>query len=172
MTEFARLDDAKAAFQTYSSWDADTWGALNAAAFYFNHGESDRARRRLGDLPDKLRAQLELEPNNTQVLRSLAWAESILGHHQDALKWIERAAEIMPESKDAGIASAIRSIRARVLIRAGDLDRALPEVEWLLQHPNLFKVHMLKGEGLFASVRSDPRFEALLNDPKNNAPLF
>jgi TolB-like protein/Tfp pilus assembly protein PilF len=172
VAEFARLDEAKTAWHSFSSWDEDTWGALNAASFYNNHGEPDRARQRLGNLPDKLRAQLELEPNNTQVLRSLAMAEDILGHYDEALKWLDRAAEVMPAAKDAGIAATIRSLRAQLFVHAGDYDRALPEIEWLLRTPTLFKVHWLKPGGRLAPAKPDPRFEALINDPKNNAPLF
>jgi hypothetical protein len=33
-------------------------------------------------------------------------------------------------------------------------------------------VHEMKRDPTYTPLRGDPRFEALLNDPKNNAPLF
>jgi len=33
-------------------------------------------------------------------------------------------------------------------------------------------IYEMKRSPAFAPLRGDPRFEALLNDPKNNAPLF
>jgi hypothetical protein len=33
-------------------------------------------------------------------------------------------------------------------------------------------VHQMRVDALYAPLRGDPRFEALLKDPKNNAPLF
>jgi hypothetical protein len=33
-------------------------------------------------------------------------------------------------------------------------------------------IHAMRRHPMFAPLRGDPRFEVLLNDPKNNAPLF
>jgi hypothetical protein len=33
-------------------------------------------------------------------------------------------------------------------------------------------VHEMRHHPRYAPLRGDPRFEALLNDPKNSAPLF
>ena len=38
--------------------------------------------------------------------------------------------------------------------------------------PQLLNVHVIRHDLLFRPLQGDPRFEALLNDPANNAPLF
>jgi hypothetical protein len=62
----------------------------------------------------------------------------------------------------------------------GEKDLAFTELEQLLQLPfliNIFTqgpltVHGLRTSPILQPLKSDPRWEALLNDPKNNAPLF
>ena len=61
--------------------------------------------------------------------------------------------------------------RARIELEP---DRALlwSELASLLRMPSDTNVHELKSGPYFVSLRGHPKFEALLNDPKNNAPLF
>jgi len=54
----------------------------------------------------------------------------------------------------------------------GDNETALAETAKLLRIPSQFTVHMLRAEPALSHLRGDPRFEALLADPKNSAPLF
>jgi len=80
-------------------------------------------------------------------------------------------------------------IRARLVsiyAWAGDKDRALRDLTSLLQKPGYhfvrfdagddyrtrINIHELRTSLEFSPLQGDPRFEALLNDPKNNEPLF
>ena len=60
----------------------------------------------------------------------------------------------------------------------GDKDRALAEYKTLLSTPVplgvtfMVNVHTMKRHPFFFPLQGDPRFHALLDDPKNNSPLF
>ncbi len=54
----------------------------------------------------------------------------------------------------------------------GEKEKALEGVARLLRTPNGYYVHELRAIPNLTPLQGDPRFEALLNDPKNNAPLF
>ncbi len=145
--------------------------AIGAAEVLRAQGDMAGARARLGDLPARLRAELEREPRNTQLLRTAAQVEAILGNKKEALRRIAQAAEIYPESGGT-IGAAISVARASVLALTGDKDRAIEEIARLLRTPSTLNIHVLKLDLSYASLRGDPRFEALVNDPKNNQPLF
>ena len=149
----------------------DDYGATRAAEVLRAQGDLDGARARLGDYPARLRVDLEREPRNTQLLRSATIVEAILGNREEALRRIAQAAEIYPESTGS-IGVSISGFRARVLALNGDKDRAIEEIARLLRIPSALNIHVLKVDPTYASLRGDPRFEALVNDPKNNAPLF
>lgn len=75
---------------------------------------------------------------------------------------------------------------ASICAWAGDKDRALLELIGLLREPGVHfmrlkrgddsrtrnNVHKLRPSLEFSPRQGDPRFEALLNDPKHNGPLF
>ncbi len=50
--------------------------------------------------------------------------------------------------------------------------QAIAELTRLLRAPGNFSVAAFRVDPSFTKLHGDPRFQALLNDPKNNAPLF
>ena len=146
--------------------------AYLAALGYFFLGDKAGAATRLGDYPAQLRATVEREPNNFRSWAFLAGMEALLGHKEEALRCAARTEELMPESRDAldGVGYAL--IRAAIYDFVGEKERALGEYTRLLRmpSPNFGNVYVLRTN--CSSLKGDPRWEALLNDPANNAPLF
>jgi tetratricopeptide (TPR) repeat protein len=119
-----------------------------------------------------LRRRLGNEPDNDGLWSQLAEVEIGRGKAEEALQAARRAMELMPESQDAWTGPEHAAVYAFVCSRAGDRDRAIAEYARLLRRPGPLNVHEMKRRGRYEPLRDDPRFQALLNDPKNNEPLF
>ena len=174
--EWQRLDQPSA-----TSTDADgvrqseeTTDAIEAAFIIAAHGDRVGARLRLGSDPAQLRSRLERDPANERLWSQQALMEALLGQAAEARRDARKAVELMPESLDTHDGPRYSRTLAVVHAWTGDKDRALAELTRLLRVPFGYKgsVHDLRVDAKFAPLRGDPRFEALLKDPKNIAPLF
>ncbi|MEO6246904.1 MAG: protein kinase [Opitutaceae bacterium] len=174
ITEFLRLDrQHPATTHRDPSFPSTVYGAIVAAQVYRSLGDMEGARSRLENIPLNLQAQLQLDPDNKRCLTSAALVEALLGNKEVALRRIARAKELFPESKNAFVGVSISVLHAQVCMWTGDTERALAEFARLLRIPSDLNVHEMKAYfALYAPLRGDPRFEALLNDPTNNAPLY
>lgn len=160
--------------QPYFDEDGDPrWQQAAAAALdLLAQGDPGAARARLGDFPAELRTKIAQEPKNSFLWMILAQMEVVLGNHAEAVRCAERAVELMPESRDALDGVQYAKIRARIYDWAGRREEALAEYARLLRVPSPFVLDIQGLRTGFTTLRGDPRFEALLNDPRNNAPLF
>lgn len=135
-------------------------------------GDKEAAVARLGDFPAELRRRLQHEPRNVMYWSFLSGMEAIRGNKEEALRCSDRCLELMPESIDALDGGTYASFRARLYDFIGDKEKALAEYTRMLRVPTsrFMNVHELRRG--FSTLHGDPRFQALLEDPQNNAPLF
>jgi len=115
---------------------------------------------------------LEAQPANATLWANLALLHAFVGHDAEALRCAHKAVELLPESADAVLGPNQRVTLAQVYAWTGDKDRALAEVARLLRTPFGLNVHVARIGPIWLPLRGDPRFEALLADPKNNVPLY
>jgi hypothetical protein len=103
----------------------------------------------------------------------LASFEAMLGHTGEAVRLTSRRLELLPETRDALDGPVALYYAACVHAMVGDKDRALAELARVLRMPGSWSApHLMRSDPYLVALRGDPRFEALLNDPANNAPLF
>ena len=145
--------------------------ALYMAEIYQAVGDQAAARARLGNFRAGIRTRLETEPTNTQLWQALSRMEAILGHKEEALRCAIKATEL-PEAKDGFDGPPAWNNLAVIHAWLGDKDRAIAQLEEILRKPSYLTVRALKRSPAYFTLRGDPRFEALVNDPKNNQPLF
>ena len=168
--EFIRLD----AQQRYFDELSETHGSQDVTAAFVLAalGDQAAARARATDALADLKPLAEKQPGNANCWANLGDAYTILGNKPEALRCAQQAMEILPESRDSLDGPSYSLNYASCLAWLGDKDRALAELARLLRTPNGENIYSAKFGANWFPLRGDPRFEALVNDPKNNAPLI
>ncbi len=147
--------------------------AFFAAITLKRSGDLRAARARIAGFAEEVRGRLEKEPNNLNVMFMLSGYESLLGHHDEAIRLAQKGMDALPESVDAVDGPYGPLVLALAYSHAGDQDRAMRLLTHLAHTPFAqFNAYEFKLNGAFAELNNDPRFQALLSDPANNAPLF
>ena len=173
--EYVRLDQIRPA-----SHPDDV---LAMAVISATQGDNERVRMQLGDSASVTRAVRDKDPRNFHAWWRLAQIEALLGNKDDALRCARRACDLVPASSDAIMGARALANLAFVKAWTGDKAGAIADYSELLRRPyggreasnrwsKMTTVHVMRHDPHYSPLHGDPRFEALLNDPKNNAPLF
>jgi len=173
LAEAVRLDREQPYNESYGEtpWSQDVAAAVTLA----DAGDLAAARARAGKALAAMKAELERQPANATLWSALGVAHALLGEKDEALRCGQKAVDLLPESRDALDGPGTALVMASILARVGEKDRALAEFARLLRVPfgaNVYAARGVFGFVSFRPLKGDLRFEALLNDPKNNAPLF
>jgi len=167
--EYRRLDQLQPSFETEVAVD---FSDILAAQVYFAAGDPAGARARMAACHAKWQGRLATEPTNAIATSGMGLMEAIAGHFDEAFRLTRRAAEMYPEDRDAVDGPTFRYALAMIYAMHGDKDQAIAELSHQLQIPQLNTVAFMRVDPGLANLRGDPRFEAMLADPKNNQPLF
>jgi serine/threonine protein kinase len=100
----------------------------------------------------------------------LAMLEGMLGATADALRHADRAIELRPAHRDAVLGSAIAGAqlirrepgRLFVFAYVGETERFFAELARLINTPSSIDPAILRLDPTFATLRNDPRFDAIL----------
>jgi TolB-like protein/Tfp pilus assembly protein PilF len=124
----------------------------------------DDSRARVAFLKAKSIAEEDLKrsPDSEDAHLGLAKVLAQLGEKESALQEAQRASELVPESKDAFSGPEIASGVAEVYAILGDNDRAIETLNGLLRRPSGVTAQGLKVDPIWDPLRSDPRFQALI----------
>jgi TolB-like protein/class 3 adenylate cyclase/cytochrome c-type biogenesis protein CcmH/NrfG len=110
-----------------------------------------------------LEAQLKESPDAADMHIQLAKVLAYLGEKDAALAEAQRAAELLPESKDAFGGPEITAGVAEVYCIVGEKGRAIEVLDGLLSRPSAVTVQGLKVNPIWDPLRNDPRFQALID---------
>jgi TolB-like protein/cytochrome c-type biogenesis protein CcmH/NrfG len=145
-------------------WQQD----FDAAFDHVATGDMATARTRLEKLLPQLKAELVNEPENSGLWYVFGMTEAVLGDRAQALAAANKVVELVPESIDAVDGPGRSAWRAKILAWAGDKEVALAEFSRLLHVPYGTNVYGDRFDPGWLPLQGDPRFQALLADPKNN----
>ena len=98
-------------------------------------------------------------PAHARLAEALAW----FGEKDAALLEIDRAQQLLPESKDAFGGPEITESAAEIHAVLGDTAGAVSILDGLLSRPSSVTVPVLKMNPMWDSIRDDPRFKALID---------
>jgi TolB-like protein/cytochrome c-type biogenesis protein CcmH/NrfG len=108
-------------------------------------------------------AEVKQSPDDAPAHARLAEALAWLGEKDAALLEIDRAQQLLPESKDAFGGPEITASAAEIHAILGDAAGAVSILDGLLSRPSSVTVPVLKISPMWDSIRDDPRFKALLD---------
>jgi TolB-like protein/Tfp pilus assembly protein PilF len=123
-------------------------------------GDASGAKALYAQARTGLEELLKGQPQNLDIMDTLALLCAGLEDKEAALRYAEDAVRLMPTSKDALAGRAAETTRAIVYTRFGDRDRAIAALERLLKLPG--------GRPPLtpATLRLNPEFDALRNDQR------
>jgi TolB-like protein/Flp pilus assembly protein TadD len=108
---------------------------------------------------------LSTQPDNTEFLNELAWAETWLEDKAGAIAHLQRAIAILPASKDAVLGPSLEDTLARIQAHFGDKENAISGLQHLLSisysgNPTVTRA-LLRIDPDWDNLRDDPRFQKL-----------
>ena len=117
----------------------------------------------------RLESTLKQQPDNPDVMISLAELYAALGDNTLAIEKAEQALALRPESQDVLSAGDYEEARARIAARIGETDRAIGILRHLLTlsygQPPITPA-LLRLDPTWDPLRNDPRFQRLCENPK------
>ena len=125
-------------------------------------GEKELAHAMFDSSRVILEAALAERPNDFRVWLGLGLTYAGLGEKAKAITEGLRAVDMWPLSKDAAAGTTTLRTLTRILIMVGEHERAIDQIDRLLNMPSQLTIGFLSVAPEFDSLRDNPRFQALL----------
>ena len=140
--------------------DRSAWGIVLAETYQLR-GDSVRMRAYADSARLAIAKILESTPNDAQRRAFDGLALAYLGKRADAIREGEKAAALLPTSKDAYTGPYIEHLLVRIYLLTGDKEKALDHLEPLLKVPYHLSPGWLRIDPTFAPLLGEPRFQKM-----------
>jgi len=132
---------------------------------YFYASDKVKARDAYQSARAYVERALAEQPQSAFVQLALAELMAGIGERDEAIRLCEHAMEMLPVSRDALMGPTMLVESARIYGMLGDADRAVPLIERTLAIPSDQHRLALSLDPKWDSIRSDPRFQKLCEEP-------
>ena len=128
----------------------------------YDRGDLAAARQNFEAARPVFEEAIRRRPDDATSWSTLADVDARLGRKEDALNEAQRAATLMPISRDAGEGAKMATGLGWVYYTVGEKERSLTDLESLENVPFALDYGFLNTHPDWSSLRSEPRFQALL----------
>ena len=171
-TAARRVIDASTAKELSYTGEASTPRAFFEGCIALAQGDIVVAQKYFQDAQPVFEDAVKEAPLSAIRHANLGWLYAFMGRKEDAIREGRRAVELKPESKDAVDGVIVNCYLALIYARVGEKDLAFPLLQRLLKTPGAvdsvdysITVNDLKYRWEWDPIRSDPRFQKLLEHP-------
>lgn len=168
LTEFKRLDEK----QPYEEDGSPVVGAIFAGLVYWGAGDHALARARVAPFLEDARKQVTSTPDNYLAWGNLGQLELLSGQSEAGMEHLAKASRLLPPSRDAVAGPGARFWYLSGCAMTGRKDEAVTGLAELVRQPTGIPLIDIRTSPAFLPLRGDPRFQAILKDPKSRAQLF
>jgi eukaryotic-like serine/threonine-protein kinase len=141
-----------------------SWGLARAQVATLL-GDARIARAAADSARRALERQTAAAPGDPQSHALLGIALAYLGRRTEAIRAGERGRDLLPIARDAEDGPYQQHQLARIYVMLGEPERALDQLEPLLEMPYYLSPLWLRIDPTFAPLRGNPRFERLAGAP-------
>ena len=167
-----RAIDASSAKELSYTGESSTPRTFFEGCIALAQGDVPAAQKYFQDAQPVFEDAVKQAPSSAIRHANLGWFYAFMGRKDDAIREGRRAVELKPESKDAVDGVIVNCYLALIYARVGEKDLAFPLLARLLKTPGAvdsvdysITVNDLKHRWEWDPIRSDPRFEKLLEQP-------
>ena len=147
--------------------------AMTRAQVYALRKDVAKARDNAELARAEYETQLRAEPRGASLALvhvEHAVALAYLGRKAEAIAEGERAAALLPVTKDASFGAVIQQRLSEIYVLVDENEKAVDQLEALLRIPSDLSPGWLRIDPTYAPLRGNPRFEKLLNGGSPCAP--
>jgi TolB-like protein/Tfp pilus assembly protein PilF len=167
-----RALDASSAKELSYTGESSTPRTFFEGCIALAQGDVPAARKYFEDAQSVFEDAVKEAPSSAIRHANLGWFYAFMGRKDDAIREGRRAVELKPESKDAVDGVIVNCYLALIYARVGEKDLAFPLLARLLKTPGAvdsvdysITINDLKHRWEWDPIRSDPRFQKLLEQP-------
>ena len=167
-----RAIDASSAKELSYTGESSTPRTFFEGCIALAQGDVPSAQKYFQDAQPVFEDAVKEAPSSAIRHANLGWFYAFMGRKDDAIREGRRAVELKPESRDAVDGVIVNCYLALIYARVGEKDLAFPLLARLLKTPGAvdsvdysITVNDLKHRWEWDPIRSDPRFQKLLEQP-------